>query len=837
MQDSIETMHSELEQRLRFETLLAETSARFINVPADQVDREIEGAQRRICEFLNLDRSALGEAPQQEPGTLLLTHMYQPLGGPPIPERANAREWFPWTTQKVLAGETVTITKMSDLPPEAGRDRESYGLFGTKSVVVVPLSVGREPIFGFLTFSVRREERHWPETVVKGIRLVAQVFANALAQKRAETALRESEARLSLATSAAGVGLWIVQPETGQVWVTPKTQELFHFAPDQETNYESFLKVIHPEDRDRVNLAVRQAIQSGENLLIDYRIVLLDGSIRWIVARGQRYPESTGEPYRIMGVSLDVTEHKLADQALKERLEFEGLLSDLSARFIIVSPEQVNREIEHALEQIMEFFQVDRCGLVRIWKDKSHWEITHVVQRDEVYPLLVNTKMPANMFPWVFEKIVDRHEVVALESLRELPAEASIDKQSYEALGTKANLNIPVVDTQSDIYCLILNAIRSERTWPEVYIPRLRVLGEILGNTLERSRNAMELNERLREIEALKQRLETENIYLQEEVKTLAEHSEIVGQSPGIKKVLAQAQQVAQTDSTVLLLGETGTGKELLARVIHNLSRRKDRPLVTVNTASLAPTLIESELFGREKGAYTGAVTKQIGRFELADGSSLFLDEIGDLAPELQVKLLRVLQEGRFERLGSPKSIQANVRIIAATHRDLEEAVQQGKFREDLYYRLAVFPIHIPPLRERADDIPLMVRFFVNEFAEKMGKRIRNVPRKSIEALQRYSWPGNVRELRNVIERAVIVSSEDRLSVELPQASKAKSSRIVTLEEAERRHILEILETTRWRIKGPRGAAELLGLKPSTLYNTMSRLGIPTKQQKDLMST
>ena len=469
-------------------------------------------------------------------------------------------------------------------------------------------------------------------------------------------------------------------------------------------------------------------------------------------------------------------------------------------------------------------------------KDKHSWEITHLVQRQEVLPLPVNTEMPASMFPWAYTKILGR-EVVAFDSLRDLPAEASADKQTYEALGTQANLNIPVVANRSDVYSLVLNSISSERTWPEVYISRLRVLGEILGNALVRSRSAMELNERLREIEALKQRLETENIYLQEEVKTLAEHSEIVGQSPGIKKVLAQAQQVAQTDSTVLLLGETGTGKELLARVIHNLSRRKDRPLVTVNTASLAPTLIESELFGREKGAYTGALTKQIGRFELADGSSLFLDEIGDLAPELQVKLLRVLQEGRFERLGSPKSIQANVRIIAATHRDLEEAVQQGKFREDLYYRLAVFPIQIPPLRERPEDIPLMVQFFVNEFAEKMGKRIRNVPRKTIEALQRYSWPGNVRELRNVIERAVIVSSSDTLNVELPQAGKGKISRIGTLGEAERRHIMEILENTKWRIKGPRGAAELLGLKPSTLYSTMSRLGIPTKGRKDDIST
>ena len=524
------------------------------------------------------------------------------------------------------------------------------------------------------------------------------------------------------------------------------------------------------------------------------------------------------------------------ESALQERLKFEALLSDLSARFIIMSPEEADREIEHALEQIMKFFQVDRCALVRVLKNKDSWEITHLVQREEVLPLPTNTELPAKMFPWAHKRL-QRLEVVVFDSLLELPSEASIDKQTYEDLGTRATLSIPVVDSRANVYTLSLNMTRNDRVWPKVYIPRLRVLGEILGNALDRSWTTMVLNEHLREIEALKLKLEAENIYLQEEIKTLAVHSEIVGQSPQIKKILAQAQQVAQTDSTVLILGETGTGKELLARAIHSVSMRKDQNLVTVNTASLAPMLIESELFGREKGAYTGAETRQIGRFELADGSTLFLDEIGDLAPELQVKLLRVLQEGQFERLGSPKSIQVNVRIIAATNRALEEAMKQGKFREDLYYRLAVFPIHIPPLRERLEDIPLLVEFFVHEFAEKMGKRIRKIPRKSIEALQRYSWPGNVRELRNVIERAVIVSSEDTLRVELPQLTNGKDSGIVTLEEAERRHILKILETTGWRIKGPQGAAILLGLKPSSLYSTMARLGIPTKRQKDAIST
>jgi transcriptional regulator with GAF, ATPase, and Fis domain len=528
------------------------------------------------------------------------------------------------------------------------------------------------------------------------------------------------------------------------------------------------------------------------------------------------------------------------EEAAKERVGFEALLSDISARFIVLSPEKEAAEIERALKQILKFFRGDHCGLVRLSKDTESWELIHIVQSESPPPPVpLDDQGPASQFPWVYNKIVKRNEVVAFGSLRELPAEASIDKQSYEALGTKANLNIPVVVGPSDTCCLVLNVVRGERIWPEYYVARLRVLGEILGNALQRSRNARELRDRLREIEALRQRLAAENIYLQEKVNVLAEHSEIVGRSPAIRKALTEAAHVASTDSAVLLLGETGTGKELLARLIHKLSPRKDRPLVTVNLASLTPTLIESELFGREKGAYTGAVTREIGRFELADGSSLFLDEIGDLEPELQVKLLRVVQEGRFERLGNPKSIEVNVRLIAATHRDLEEAVQQGKFREDLYYRLAVFPIHVPPLRERREDIPLLAGFFLNEFCEKMGKRILKVRQKTMEVLQRYSWPGNVRELRNVIERGVILSSTDTLSVELPKQrpKKGKSPRIASLAEVQRAHITEVLETTGWRIKGPQGAAALLGVKPSSLYGAMSRLGIPTKRNKDLIRT
>jgi len=336
------------------------------------------------------------------------------------------------------------------------------------------------------------------------------------------------------------------------------------------------------------------------------------------------------------------------------------------------------------------------------------------------------------------------------------------------------------------------------------------------------------LEERLQEIEQLKLRLERENVYLQGEIKLLGEHSEVVGQSLAMKKILAQVEQVAQTDSTVLILGETGTGKELLARSIHRMSRRKDRALVTVNCASLPPTLIESELFGRERGAYTGALTKMVGRFEIADGSTLFLDEIGEIPLELQSKLLKVLEEGNFERLGSTKTLHVDVRIIAATNRDIAQEVQAGRFRKDLFYRLNVFPIVIPPLRERPEDIPLMVWAFVKEFQKKMGKEIENISKRAMESLQSYSWPGNVRELRNVLEHAMIVNKDKTLVVQSPKltSSEKPDPDARNLEDMERRHIVSVLERNGWRVGGRGGAAEVLGLKRTTLYSKMKKLGI-----------
>jgi transcriptional regulator with GAF, ATPase, and Fis domain len=335
------------------------------------------------------------------------------------------------------------------------------------------------------------------------------------------------------------------------------------------------------------------------------------------------------------------------------------------------------------------------------------------------------------------------------------------------------------------------------------------------------------LRQAISEAERQRDRLHAENLYLRREVEERFGTGTVVGHSPAVRRVLEQIRQVAATDSTVLLLGETGTGKELFATQIHELSGRRDRAMVRVNCAAIPATLMESELFGREKGAYTGALARQIGRFELADRSTIFLDEIGDLPQDVQVKLLRVLEERQIERLGSPKGIHVDVRIIAATHRDLEKRIVEEAFREDLFYRLNVFPIRVPPLRERPEDIPLLVWRFVDEFSKAFGKRIDAIPNENMAALQQYAWPGNIRELRNVVERAMIVAIGTRLTIPLPSSkSGPPDKRALKLSDVEKEHIRRVLESVGWRIRGTGGAADQLGLRPTTLETRMAKLGL-----------
>jgi len=341
------------------------------------------------------------------------------------------------------------------------------------------------------------------------------------------------------------------------------------------------------------------------------------------------------------------------------------------------------------------------------------------------------------------------------------------------------------------------------------------------------------LQNALAEVNQLKERLENENDYLRGEIRSEHDSRHIVGQSPAFRRLLNQVEQVANTDATVLILGETGTGKELIARTIHDISDRRDHPMVTVNCAALPANLIESELFGYEKGAFTGAVTRKLGRFELANQGTIFLDEIGDIPIESQARLLRVLQEGEFERLGSEKTLKVQVRTVAATNRDLRDLIRRGEFREDLYYRLNVFPIQLPALRNRKEDIPALIEHFVDKYSPNLKKKIDSIPQKAMKALMDYHWPGNIRELENIIERALIISGGNQLELGdwfLQGDCKQESKAITTLREHESAHILKALERTSWRVSGPNGAAKLLGLKPTTLEARMKKLGITRNQ-------
>jgi formate hydrogenlyase transcriptional activator len=488
------------------------------------------------------------------------------------------------------------------------------------------------------------------------------------------------------------------------------------------------------------------------------------------------------------------------ETASDDGVAFERLLADLSARFVNLAPDEVGREIENGLRLVVRTLDVDRSTLMEFSEDENALVTTFQWASDGV-PRDPGGEI-SDASSWYGSTLL-RGEIVNFSRLPDdLPDDAVPERAYCATHGLRSNLTIPLKLSGRPTAALAIGCFGRERQWPDDLIPRIRLLGEVFLNALARRNQALCLERALAEVRALKAQLEEENLYLR------------------------KAEQVAPTDAAVLLLGETGTGKELLARTIHALSTRRSRTMIRLNCAALPPTLIEAELFGRERGAYTGALARQMGRFEVADASTIFLDEIGELPLELQAKLLHVLERGEFERLGSSKTMRVDVRVIAATNRDLTAMVRAGKFREDLFYRLNVFPITVPPLRARLDDLPLLVWAFVREFAPAQGKTFEQIPRRTMDALQRYAWPGNVRELRNVIERAIILSPGPILHVEPPASPLQESSVEMTLEAVERRHIIAVLDQVRWRIRGDGGAAQRLGLKPSTLESRISKLGI-----------
>ncbi|MDT4290335.1 sigma 54-interacting transcriptional regulator [Methylomonas sp. MO1] len=641
---------NELEQHLLFQSLLAEISANFVRISCDEVDGVIQESLRRIAENLDLGLVGLGLSAADGQDFFSRYHYVRESDVKPW-VGASLMSEAPYLAKTLLAGNPFVMHDVEKLPPEAAMDREAYLRHGVRADLVFPILIGGN-LRGGIGFASSRP-RPWQPNVMQGLGLIADVFANALERKYHLHELQSREEQMLLASEAADVGLWVWNIASDTIWATDKARNLYGVSPDDALNMQRFLVCLHPDDRERIKNAVEQVFRKGGSFKEEYRVVHADGSEYWICVTGKCQFSDSGQPERIMGASLNITEKRRANDELKAALE---------------------------------------------------------------------------------------------------------------------------------------------------------------------------------EIHNLQERIQHENVYLRHEIAD-RKGSKIVNGCQAIRRILEQVQQVAATPASVLISGETGTGKELLALAIHEASPRKNRSMIQVNCAAIPAALIESELFGREKGAFTGALSKQVGRFELANGSTLFLDEVGELPLDAQAKLLRVLQEKKFERLGNPKPITVDVRIIAATNRNLSQEVAEGRFREDLYYRLNVFPIQLPPLRERREDIPKLVETFVQEFAAGMDKNIVAVDKNSLQGLCLYDWPGNIRELRNVIERAVILAKSPILKIALPidglgTVSMPSSSSLASLEEVERQHITHVLEACGWRVRGQGGAAAILGLNPNTLESRMTKLDI-----------
>jgi len=882
-----------------FEQLLADLSARFIDLDTSRMYCEIEAAQKIVCKALRIDRSTLALW-DEDAKTFIVTYSWTSSDFEAGCEFESQN--LSLLSKQILCGEEVRLTSVLERPSTASENGEASGLVGLISSVIFPLRGGGQ-VFGGLAFSTFLVECEWPDQVLDRLRLVANVFSNALARKRCAEALLESREQLRMIVESAGLGLWSWNLNRDEMWASGRTYSLIDVPQSDSMTYERFLDSIHPDDRAIVHDSIAKAELVPMEFHLDFRVVNSDGAVRWMNCRGRSSTDTVGKSSHISGFILDITDRKLSNDRFRLAVEAspiamvmvdaEGTIVFVNAkvemifrygreeligqsvntlfpeRFLEPHPDRPARFITHPN------FKATMTGqnLYGLRKDGSEFGVEiglNPIQCDGSSFILITLSDITNRVRAI-EPIRDRehlfHTVANAAPVLVWMSDnnklctffndgclAFTGRKMEEDLGHMRSSAVHPDDINHclEVYSSAFDA-RSEfemeyrlrrsdaeyRWVSEHGVPIFEPDGALrgyLGSCIDVTDRKMsekaliDASERLveanRQIETLKEKLKTEKVHLQEEIKVERSHQEVIGQSHTIRRVLMKVEQVAPTNSTVLLLGETGTGKELIARAIQRYSRRRDRLMVKVNCAALPATLVENELFGREKGAYTGALTREIGRFELAHESTIFLDEIGELPLELQAKLLRVLQEGEFERLGSSRTIRVDARVIVATSRNLEAAVRDGKFREDLYYRLNVFPIYIPPLRERREDIPMLTWHFLRELGGRMGREIESVQASTMNSFECYSWPGNVRELRNIIERYLITNNGPIFEAELPPMIRPLASAEDTAVEVERNHIQRVLERTGWRIRGHGGAAETLDLKPTTLESRMRRLGI-----------
>jgi PAS domain S-box-containing protein len=600
----------------------------------------------------------------------------------------------------------------------------------------------------------------------------------------AEEALRRSEAYLAEAQKVSHTGSFGWDVSSGEIYWSRETYRIFEYEPAQKATIELIVQRTHPEDRPDLQQFVDRVSRELEAFDFEHRLLMPDGSVKYLRVVGHPSRDDSGH-FEFVGAVTDISERKRGELLLRESEQRFRAIFDEAGTGIAVDDLASRGTIENnrALQRLLG------CSRDELNRLETYDELTCEEDREADAAL--------------YRELCNGNR----ETLRQ-------EKHMILRDGRSAWANV------------MFTLIRDSEGRPRYVIA-------IHEDITERKRTESDLQNALDEIKKLRDRLYKENIALREEIDNSSMFEEIVGDSPALQAVLARVAKVAPTDSTVLITGETGTGKELFARAIHKRSRRASRAFVSVNCAATPATLIASELFGHEKGAFTGAVQRRLGKFELAEGGTIFLDEIGELPAETQIALLRVLQEREFERVGGSQRIRVDVRVIAATNRDLKSAITSGSFRNDLFYRLNVFPIEIPPLRERREDIPTLIEYFVHRYSRKVGKKIGTIEKTTLELLKSYAWPGNIRELQNVIERSVIVCEMDRFSVDPSWLSFESTSPplggvpIARMSPAQKREAIETaLAVSEGRVSGPSGAAAHLSMPASTLESKIRSLKI-----------
>jgi PAS domain S-box-containing protein len=663
-----------------------------------------------------------------------------------------------------------------------------------RSVLCLPI-VKQTKLIGALYLENNLTPRAFTSDRVSVLELLASQAAISLDNANLYAGLKRSEAYLAQGQAISHTGSFGRNVLTGEIYWSEETYRIFEHDRSVKPTLESVLERIHPEDRDLARQKIEYAAHQRAGFDIEYRLLRPDGSVKHLRVLARAIEPSSGD-LEFMGTVTDVTERKLAEEALRRSEAYLAEAQRLThtSSWALRVP---GRDAVHLSEQWYRIYGFDPDEGMPTWSER----LKHVHPEDRA--------------KW----------------------QAAIDR---------------AIDEKSD-YEVDFRVLLPDGTVKYVHTAGHPVLGvsgdliEFMGSSTditERTRAQQALQKAFEEIKDLKDQLYRENLALKEEIDQSSMFEEIVGTSSALRSVLSRVSKVAPTDSTVLITGETGTGKELIARAVHKRSQRSSRAFVSVNCAAIPPDLIASELFGHEKGAFTGAIQRRLGRFELAEGGTIFLDEIGELPVETQTALLRVLQEREFERVGGAVSIRTNVRVIAATNRDLQAAIAGNTFRSDLLYRLNVFPIEMPPLRERREDIPVLVAYFIDRYARKTGKSIRNIHKKSLELLQSYPWPGNIRELQNVIERSVIVCDTENFSVdeswlsrqpprtELKSKPKNQPELSRALADEEKEMIEAALRESGGRVSGPTGAAVKLGIPGSTLDSKIRSLKIDKNRFK-----